>query len=92
MSLLDAVTDTEEESRLQHVTMQQANDTGSYSWRAIFGIGKAAVLAAEVHHEPELPEWPHRAEQGNQHILVGVPWDLANEDLTVGTWGGPMPH
>lgn len=92
MSLLCAAADTEAEARFQHVTMQQADGVGSYSWRAVFGIGEATVLAAEVHHEPELPEGPHRAEQGDQQILVGVPRDLADENLTTGSWRRAIPH
>lgn len=91
MSFLCAKANREAEARLQQVTMQQANSTSSYSGRAKFGICKATVLAAEIHHEPELPEGPYTAEQGNQPILVGVPRDLTYEDLTVGSWGGALP-
>lgn len=92
LSLLGAVADDKVAARLQHVTMQQADGGVSYGWRSVFGIGETAVLATEVHHEPELPEWPHQAEQGDQQILVGVQWDLADEDLTVVSWNGPHPH
>lgn len=92
VSLLCAAADTEAEAGFQHVTMQKVDGVGSYSWRAVFGVGKATVLAAEVHHETELPEGPHRAEQGDQQILVGVPWDLADENLTAGSWCRAIPH
>lgn len=91
VSLLRAAADTEAEAGLQHVTVQQADGFSSYGRRAVFAVGEAAVLAAEIHHEPELPEGPHGAEEGNQQILVGVPRDLADEDLTVGSWGRPVP-
>lgn len=92
MPLLHAAADTEEEAGLHQVTMQQADGAGSFSRAAVFGVGEATVLSAEVHHEPELPERPHGAEQGDQQILVGVPRDVADEHLTAGSWGGSIPH
>lgn len=92
MSLLYAAADTEEEARLHQVTVQQADGAGSFSRAAVFGVGEATVLAAEVHHEPELPERSHGTEQGDQQILVGVPRDVADEHLTAGSWGGSVPH
>lgn len=92
MSLLRTATDVEAEGGLYRVTVQQADGFVSDIRRAIFAVGKASILPAKVHHEPELPEGPHRAEQGDQQILIGVPRDLADKDLTVGSWGGTIPH
>lgn len=92
VSLLYAAAHTETAARLQHVTMEQANGSGSKSGWAVLGIGKSTVLPAEVHHEPELPEGPHRAEQGNQKILIGISWDLADKYLTADPWGRTVPH
>lgn len=91
VSLLCAVADAEAEAGRQHVAVQQADCFGSYRRRAVFGVSEAAVLSAEVHHQPELPERPHGAEEGDQQVLVGVPWDLADEDLAPGSWRWTVP-
>lgn len=92
VSLLCAAAHTEAAAGLHQVAVQLADGFGDYARGAVFAVGEAAVLSAEVHHEPELPEGPHGAEQGDQQVLVGVPRDLADEDLTAGPWGRPLPH
>lgn len=91
LSLLCAMTYTERHARLDDVTMQQLNGIGSYDFWSIFGIGKTTILTTEVHHEPELPEWTHSAEQRNQHVLVGIPWNMSDEDFTPGSWSWSVP-
>lgn len=92
VSLLCAPPYTDAVARLQHVTVQLPYGFSNYSSWAIFGIRKAAVLPTEVHHQPELPEWSNGAEQGNQDVLVRIPWDLADEDFTARSWRGTFPH
>lgn len=89
--LLRAVTHGDPGAGLQHVAVQLVDRSGGLHCRGVFGVGEAAVLPAEVHHQPELPERPHGAEQGDQQVLVGVPWDVVDEDLAVGSWGGAVP-
>jgi len=92
VSLLRAAADAEAAVGLHHVTVQQPDGFVGRGGRVVFGVGEAAILPAEVHHEPELPEGPRRAEQGDEPVLVGVPGDLADEDLAAGSRGGPEPH
>ncbi|TNN27766.1 hypothetical protein EYF80_062087 [Liparis tanakae] len=90
--LLRAAADAEAAAGLHHVTVQQPDGFVGRGGRVVFGVGEAAILPAEVHHEPELPEGPHGAEQGDEQVLVGVPGDLADEDLAAGSGGGPVPR
>lgn len=92
VSLLRAPPYTDAVAGLQHVAVQLSYGFSNYSSWAIFGIRKAAVLPAEVHHQPELPERSNGAEQGDQDVLVRVPWDLADEDFTARSWRGTFPH
>lgn len=91
VSLLCAAADTEVALGLQHVAVQLEDGLGGEGRCAIFSIGKAPVLATKVHHEAELPERPHRAEQGDEQVFVGVPRDVADEDLTALSWGWTVP-
>lgn len=91
LSLLCAMANTQRDTGLNHVTMQQLNGAGSYGLWAIFGIGKAAVLTTEVHHKPKLPEWPNSAEQRNQHVLVDIPRNMSDVDFTASSWSWPIP-
>lgn len=89
--LLHAVADAQVAAWLQRVAVEQADGGAGQEGRGVLGVGEASVLPAEVHHEAELPQGPHRAEEGDQLVLVGVPGDLADEDLTAGSWTGPVP-
>lgn len=50
LSLLGAAADAEVAARLQHVAVQETDGVSCYGSCAVFRIGKAPVLTAEIHH------------------------------------------
>lgn len=91
VSLLHAVADTQVTTGLQQVAVEHANGGAGQEGRGILGVGEASVLPAEVHHETKLPQRPHRAEEGDELVLVDIPGDVADEDLAAGSWTGTVP-
>ena len=91
LPLLGAVAYAELHPRLQRVAVQPTHCVGGKDAARVLGVGKAAVHAAEVHHEAELPERANRAEQGDQTVLVDLPGELADEHLTAAARDRPLP-
>lgn len=92
LALLDATAHAEASPRPQRVAVKEVDGIIGDGGRAVFGISEAPVLTAEVHHEPEFPKCPHRAEEGDEQVLVDIPWDLADKDLTARPRWGTVPH